>query len=127
MHSLLFYLAVAAASFSIAQAWQCPCGSYCPDPVLKYKAPVPYPIGFVCPEGLFNKTSSARPCYNGKYCPTTGTCTPLPCPPGFYCPQGSWQPQPCQRDYYCPENSKAQVHILHSDGMIPHLPFLRLS
>ena len=83
----------------------CPCGYYCPDPLLRYKHPVICPIGYYCPTGAYNKTSFAKKCTAGSLCPKTGLCTPEPCPCGYYCPSGSSVPKPCPVDHYCPANS----------------------
>ena len=105
MQTFLRTLVSASLLIACIEAWQCPCGYYCPDPVEKYKAPVLCPVGFTCPEGQYNKTSLPRTCYAGRQCPVAGLCTPLACPCGYYCPSNSSAPTLCKKGFYCPENS----------------------
>ena len=101
------------AIISPAQAWDCPCGSFCPDPVKKYKAPILCPAGSYCTEGGFNQTSFPRKCPAGHQCPRQGLCAPLGCPSGSFCVAGSFRPVPCPANAICPANSSTPVHLLN--------------
>ena len=102
-------LLFAAASLSVADAWYCECGTYCPDPVKKFRAPVACPAGSFCKKSKYNATSAPSPCPAGFFCPKS-SCTPTPCPCGFKCPAKSSAPIQCQSPFYCPSTkSTAQT------------------
>ena len=99
------------AIISPAQAWNCPCGSFCPDPVKKYKAPILCPAGSYCTEGGFNQTSFPIQCPAGYQCPRQGLCAPRVCPSSSFCVAGSSRPVPCPANTTCPANSSTPVQI----------------
>jgi len=98
-----------AASLSVADAWYCECGTYCPDAVKKFRAPLPCPAGSYCTRSAYNATSFPKPCPAGNVCPR-GSCLPLPCPCGYKCPAKTTAAIICQPPFYCPkQNSTTQT------------------
>ena len=115
--SLLFVLS-SLSVFPIANAWDCVCGSYCPNATLPYLSPVKCPVGYYCPEGGYLKQTFPVVCPAGHQCPKSGLCTPLGCPCGFFCPKGSSAPKPCQAGTYSVANS-SQCTACVSSGSCP--------
>ena len=108
--NVLFLVAAAVSPF--ADAWDCPCGSYCPNATLPYQHPVTCPVGYYCPEGLYLQQTFAVPCKAGYICPRAGLCTYLPTPCGFYAPQQSSAAQPCPAGTYSKGNSSECINCV---------------
>ena len=100
-----WYVILSAALLSNVDAWDCPCGSYCPNATLPYQHPVTCPVGYYCPQGLYLQQTFAVPCKAGYICPRSGMCTYLPTKCGYFAPQKSSAAQPCPAGTYSKGNS----------------------
>ena len=67
-----------AVILSPVNAWNCPCGYYCPNATLPYQHPVICPIGNYCPEGGYLKQTFPVKCPVANRCNKTGICSYLP-------------------------------------------------
>ena len=103
-------LLLIGASIYVADAWNCQCGTYCPDPVKKFRSPVACPAGSYCPKSKYNATSFPVACPAGKFCPK-GSCAPSACPCGSKCPAKSSAPTLCQPPFYCPKQNSSSMTL----------------
>lgn len=111
-NNLLFIVSVSAQLLYVANAWECPCGSYCP---VTYKNPIVCPVGSYCLKGAYNKTTQPYSCTPGRLCDVPGLCAAKPCPCGYYCPRGSSAPILCRKGTYCPANSSKETRCTTGD------------
>jgi len=118
MKSILV-IAMVSLTLSVANAWYCECGHFCPDPVKKFRAPHLCPTGFYCTKSAYNATSTPRICSPGHLCPRQGLCATLSCPAGAYCPAGSSAPLPCTAGSYCLANASAPIPCKSGTYSVP--------
>ena len=117
--SIGLHLYLTAATILAVSAWDCQCGTYCPNATATYLAPVKCPVGYYCPEGGYLQQTFPKACTAGFQCPKAGLCVPESCPCGYYCPKGSSAPQPCAAGTYSTRNSSKCI-VCHSSDLCPY-------
>jgi hypothetical protein len=109
---LAIAVALLATLLHVADAWECPCGRYCP---VSYKNQIVCPVGSYCLKSGYNKTTLPYNCTPGRLCDEPGLCAAKPCPCGFYCPRGSTAPILCRAGTYCPASSSREIRCTTGD------------